>query len=367
MKKTISIWTVIVAVIVFATYAVRVKVPISLTSTKQHIRFQKGFKIPDNDQNVTHRHHDLSRVGNQLKLDRATCRPYLINKDALGQPLHDDCPQVFIIGARKGGTTSLVQYLSQHPNFTGANLNMDFHAGETGYFTRYYDNPWEWYKNQFSRNDTILCDSTVGNFVACDVPKKLYQTCSNAEKIKFIALLRDPVERFQSNFRFRVKVGFDGIYSQKSHISNFTIRALKRFNRKKAARGVDKAIEHPEKLLCLFLPSGNVLFEGLYLVHLYNWLCNFPSENFLILNSEEFFQNTAGVLKEVMTFVGLSPMDNEVIKLIVSKIYNANPDLQAEPEHHKLSESEREQLKVFYREFNSELFDLLEWPHSMWN
>ena len=348
-----------------ASYTVRVKMSISVVSTKQQVRLQDILN--ENQNMIEHRYHNLSRVGNQLKLDPKTCRPYLIDRDAIGQPLHDDCPQVFIIGARKGGTTSLTQYLSQHPNFTGANLDMNYHAGETGYFTRYYKNPWEWYKSLFSRNDTVLCDGTVGNFVGCDVPKKLYQTCSNAEQIKFIALLRDPIERFQSNFRFRVRIGFGGLYTEQSQISSFMIRSLKRFNRRKLTKGIDKPIEHPEKLLCLFLPAGNTLFEGLYLVHLHNWLCNFPSENFLILNSEEFFQNTADVLKEVMTFIGLSSMDDERINLIVSKKYNYNSDLQAAPKHHRLSELERKQLKIFYEEFNSELFDLLNWPHSMWD
>jgi len=347
----------------FTSYVVRVKVPMGVASTTRQVRFPKDSL--DKKLNMKQRYQNLSRAGNQLKLDPKTCSPYLINRDALGQPLHDDCPQVFIIGARKGGTTSLAQYLSQHPNLTGANLDMDYHAGETGYFTRYFKNPWEWYKSQFSRNGTILCDGSVANFVGCDVPRKLYQTCSNAEKIKFIALLRDPVERFQSNFRFRVRIGF-GVYTEQSQISPFLTQSLKKFNRSRLQRGIDKPIEHPEKLLCLFSPAGNTLFEGLYLVHLHNWLCNFPSENFLILNSEEFFQNTAEVLKEVMKFIGLSPMDNERINFIVSKKYNNNCDLQAAPEHHKLSELERKQLKIFYQEFNSELFDLLNWPHSMW-
>jgi len=147
--KTISIWAVIIILIMLASYAVRVKMPISVVSTKQQVRFPKPKDILNENQNmIEHRYHNLSRVGNQLKLDPKTCRPYLIDRDAIGQPLHDDCPQVFIIGARKGGTTSLTQYLSQHPNFTGANLGMSYHAGETGYFTRYYENPWEWYKSQ---------------------------------------------------------------------------------------------------------------------------------------------------------------------------------------------------------------------------
>lgn len=362
MKKTISIWAVIVIVIMFASYAVRVNVPISFSSTIDHIKLPKSFQDVEPSS-----YFNLSRIGNRLKLDHAKCRPYLIDKDALAQPLHDDCPQVFIIGARKGGTTSLTWYLSHHPNFTGVNLDKGYHAGETGYFTRYYYKyPWEWYKGLFLRNNTILCDSSVGNFVACDVPQRLHQTCSNAGQIKFIALLRDPIERYQSNFRFRVMVGFGGNYNEESQISRFLIRSMKRFNRKKAARGIDKPIEHPEKLLCLFFPSGNALFEGLYLVHLHKWLCNFPSENFLIVNSEEFFHNPAKVLKEVMAFIGLSPMDDDTINFIVSKKYNSNPDLKTEPAHHKLNESERKQLRAFYREFNSELFDLLDWPHSMW-
>ena len=47
-----------------------------------------------------------------------------------------------------------------------------------------------------------------------------------------------------------------------------------------------------EDFRCLFNPTRNLIFEGLYYVHLMTWLCNFPPENILILNSEEFFENT---------------------------------------------------------------------------
>ena len=72
------------------------------------------------------------------------------------KPLHDSCPHVFIVGAHKGGTTSLYQYLSKHPDFGGILLDKGPSAGETFYFqSRYEKCPWEYYASQFPVNKCL--------------------------------------------------------------------------------------------------------------------------------------------------------------------------------------------------------------------
>ena len=62
----------------------------------------------------------LSRFGDELGFDYSTCPENSIMTSSVKRsrpPLHNDCPQVFIIGVRKGGTSSLILYLTQHNNF----------------------------------------------------------------------------------------------------------------------------------------------------------------------------------------------------------------------------------------------------------
>ena len=84
----------------------------------------------------------LTRIGDGLNFDYSFCprNSIMLNSTRVNaKPLHDDCPQVFIIGARKGGTTSLYQYLSKHPDFKGILLNRISSAGETSYFSVRYE------------------------------------------------------------------------------------------------------------------------------------------------------------------------------------------------------------------------------------
>ena len=38
-------------------------------------------------------------------------------------PFFSDCPTLFVVGATKGGTTSMIQYVSKHEDFEAARLN----------------------------------------------------------------------------------------------------------------------------------------------------------------------------------------------------------------------------------------------------
>ena len=314
----------------------------------------------------------LTRLGNQLHFDYATCPKFslMLNDSVKRVGLHDDCPQVFILGARKGGTTSLIKYLSAHPDFVGANINDSYHAGETGYFSRFYHWNWWRYKEKFVGDGHILGDSSVNNMVNCIVPARIYRSCGNNMKsMKFIVLLRNPVERFQSNYRFRVHTGFVAYNNTHMNMSRFVNREIKNFYHAITKQGLDKNSmqDHINKLLCLFMPSVNVIYEGLYLVHLHQWLCNVPAENILILNSEEFFHHTADILSEVIHFIGLSPLDNEMIASIVSHKYNSNPELKLEQPQHALTRTERQRIKKLYKPFNTKLLKLLQWPPTLWS
>ena len=316
---------------------------------------------------------NLVRLGSQLHFDYATCpnSSLMVNNSIKRVARHDDCPQVFIIGARKGGTTSLIKYLSAaHPDFTGANINDSYHAGETGYFSRFYYRKWWRYKAQFVGNGSMLGDSSVNNLVNCRVPSRMYKFCGdNMKSMKFIVLLRDPVERFQSNYRFRVHAGFPAYVKNRMNMSYFVNREINSFHNAILRRelDVDTAQNHLNDLLCLFVPSINTIYEGLYLVHLHYWLCNVPAENILILNSEEFFRHTADILSEVIRFIGLSPLSNDMIATIVSQKYNSNPELKFEQSQHSLSQGERQRIKDLYQPFNLKLLDMLNWPHTLWS
>ena len=311
----------------------------------------------------------LTRIGSILNFNYSSCpkNSVMLNSARLNaKPLHDNCPQVFIIGARKGGTTSLYQYLSKHPDFEGVRLEKGPAAGETFYFSLHYDkHPWEHYISLFPQNK-ISGDSSVSNLVDCMVPERLYRSCGRA--VKVIILLRDPFQRYESNFRMRVRLKRKQMNSN-STISSVLMAELDRLNEMFVQRNtnVNDLTADINALLCLYGPAKNCIYEGMYYIHLHTWLCNFPAENILILNTEEFHNCSTHIFSQVLDFVGLEPLDDGILNTITEVKYNYGGKVEDEPDFRLLNSSDRKKLQTIYKPFNDKLFDLLKWHNVSWN
>ena len=309
-----------------------------------------------------------SRLGSQLQLDYANMCPngsLMLDKNRSSfVPEHQDCPTLFIVGARKGGSTSLYMYVSEHPLFKGVLLHKGPQAGETFYFSSHRWKTWNWnrYMQLFKNTtDHMTGESSVAYLVNCHLPERLWKSCG--KKAKIVILLRNPINRFESNFLMRL----GRKYASQTTLSTIVTRESAKFHSVSLKKGAHlQSIEHSwEKFRCHFFPADNMIFEGLYYVHIMNWLCNFPPENILILNSEEFFSDTQAVFEEVIEFIGLPPLDSNTTASITSKAYNTRtqrPRLQQ-----KMSETDRKKLKAIYETSNKPLLRLLSWEDLDWN
>ena len=271
----------------------------------------------------------LTRFGSNLKFDQQSCPTDSIMTNSTltnSPPLHDVCPTLFIVGARKGGSTSLLKYISQHPEFKGALLDRGLHSGETMFFRKKFKNlAWEEYMSWFpteSGRRLMTGESSVAYLVDCLVPRRIFEYCGRQAKI--VMLLRNPVDRFVSNFQMRVrarKIGKD------RHLAEFIQHEVDVFlhdtNREGSADTKQDLYHGWSSFWCKFPSTGNIIYEGIYYIHLMNWLCNFPAENITIINSEEFLQNTHKIVKQVFQFLGLRPLpDDETYKMPLAKVYN---------------------------------------------
>uniref|UniRef100_A0A1X7VCW5 Sulfotransferase domain-containing protein n=1 Tax=Amphimedon queenslandica TaxID=400682 RepID=A0A1X7VCW5_AMPQE len=254
----------------------------------------------------------LTRLGTDLATLslKDSCPPEsLMLKDWTNiRPVHSSCPAVFIIGARKGGTTSLYQYLSHHPDFEGIHLEDGPSAGETFHFSaRYSTENWKTYASRFPKASVMTGDASVGNFINCNVPSRLFESCGNFSKV--LILLRNPINRYVSNFLMRARFKKKH-YSNNTGLSTVINLEIDSFYNTLLKKGVSLSLSPDkwEQFQCLYKPAENMLFEGLYYIHLMNWLCNYPGSNMLIINSEEFYKNTTFILQQVYQFLGLSPL-----------------------------------------------------------
>ena len=307
-------------------------------------------------------HNSLTRIASQLDANKLSCpsNSLMLTDWQHTVPTHGSCPALFLVGARKGGTTSFYQYLSQHPDFQGANnLDSGPKAGETFHFSsRYYSEKWTAYMAKFPKQVVMTGDASVGNLVNCDVPRRIFETCHNFSKI--IVLLRNPVDRFYSNFLMRTQLGTRH-FGNNSVLSTTVKIEFEHYFEALIAAGIDpgKPIGQWTRYRCLFPPSRNMVFEGLYYVHLSNWLCNYPAENIMIINSEEFFSDTVKVLSQAFQFLGLSPVSNETLHYITSVVYNKGK--KSSLSHQWLTSADRKKIERVYEPFNKKLFELLNW------
>ena len=330
------------------------------------------FNLTSQDAHLTHKYYNdktLARIGSDLNFNYSSCpkNSIMLSSERLNaKPLHDNCPQVFIIGARKGGTTSLYHYLSKHPDFGGVNLDKGPSAGETFYLsTQYEKRPWEYYISQFP-DSKMSGDSSVGNLVNCKVPERLYTSCGKA--VKVIILFRNPLSRYESNFRMRVRLQTANT-KPSSKISTLLTAELQSLYKSFTHRNVstNHLSDSVNMLLCLYSPAINCIYEGMYYVHLHNWLCNFPAENILILSTEEFQTSSKRTFSQVLEFVGLNPLEDGILNTITEEKYNYGGKVEDEPDFRVLSSSDKEKLQKIYIPFNKNLFDLLKWHDVNWN
>ena len=311
-------------------------------------------------------HRMLVRLGSDLDfdLDRCPQGSLMTKRNQSFSPKHLDCPTLFLVGARKGGTTSLYQYISKHPDFEGTRLDAGPKVGETFYFSKYYTTKsWESYLSLFPSDGVMTGDASVGNLVSELAPRRLYESCGKQAKV--IMVLRDPIKRLHSNFlmRARLKKGHIGNETSIStivrlHLDGFFGEVFKRTLNVKDLPAVW------DKLVGLFRPSINLVYEGLYYVHLLNWMCNFPAENILILNSEEFFKNSTQILDIVYQFLELKRLDWVTYDWITSATYNRGN--YKVPHYQQFTYSNKMSLLGVYKPFNKALLELLQWENTGW-
>jgi hypothetical protein len=122
-------------------------------------------------------------------------------------------PDFLIVGAQRCGTTSLHHYLLQHPAVVGPRWSKGVHWFDTDYAHRD-----AWYRAHFptaARRERIGRRAGTRAVVGESSPYYLFHPYGAARMAaelpdtKFIALLRDPVERARSHHEHEVARGFE--------------------------------------------------------------------------------------------------------------------------------------------------------------
>ena len=250
-------------------------------------------------------------------------------------------PDFLIIGFVKCGTTSMYQYLMNHPDIHRSS------GKEIDYFDRFYSRGINWYKVKFplkskkffikniSKRKFLTGEATPRYIEHPHALKRIQKTLPNA---KFIILMRNPVDRAYSHYNMNMT-------SELEYLSFED--ALKK--EKKRIQGRYEKMQKIEDYYSWDYDIFGYLEHGIYVKYLKKWMDVFPKEQFLILETEEFKKNTSEVYNKTLKFLNLPKHTLEE--------YTFHKKLEYKTK--KINPETRKQLIEFFKPHNEELYTLI--------
>jgi hypothetical protein len=251
-----------------------------------------------------------------------------------------------IIGTPKAGTTSLFQYLAQHPKIKPPKEK------ELLYFSTNQYKGLKWYLKNFPIKDEADCFSFEATPSYMYYRKSLKRIKHLFPDIKLIIILRDPIQRAFSQWNFN-REGSSFLLGRPLALEK---RTFKTAIQEELA---GKKISHP---------LHKYVYRSEYSRHLANVYQIFDKDQVLVVDFEELKKQPQVVLAETTFFLGLENVYSQFNKseqrlegLLQTqdkenkkelKAYNANPNKE------KLDEETAEILKVYFEPFDEEIIQL---------
>lgn len=190
----------------------------------------------------------------------------------------------FLIGAQKAGTTSIYDWLGQHPDIEAPEEIKDFH-----FFTnpQHFKKGWEFIEKFYRKDKDIKVHGAVNYIYFSETAaKRLYEYNPEA---KIIVCLRNPVERAISAYKYFIR----------------TLQEDYNFS--------DALDRERNGLLNTYTELSNNTYveHGFYTQQLADYIKLFPSENIHYVFFEELTnkQLQVDVMEILLTFLEVTPKD----------------------------------------------------------
>lgn len=282
-----------------------------------------------------------------LKITRRSVQAYRV----MTSPLRLT-PDFLIIGGQRCGTTSLYNYLLEHSGIVSASTK------EVHFFDRSFRRPFFWYRAQFPTVFSKLYIQKVRNleFITGEAtpyylfhplaPKRVARTIPH---VKLIALLRNPIDRAYSQHWLETKLGYDTLSFEE---------AVDREEERIA--GEREKMLHDEGYESYNYRHFSYLARGLYADQLAYWMTQFPQEHFLILRSEDLYQDPARVVGQTLDFLG-APVEDVHIQGKEFKQYRepTKEGYKSNDKPPKMNPDVRKRLVELFRPHNARLSELV--------
>ena len=216
---------------------------------------------------------------------------------------------LMIVGAQKAGTTSLKNYLGEHPDiavhitkeFAYFQSEMDYEKGFEVSYKRSYP----------SNKGRVIVAKNAGLY-----EKELFLTRlkEHNKDCKIVFILRNPVDRAFSSYLMEKREGF-----------------------------IDFDSDHLAKILNPKNPIDKNFFRkfielGIYSEHLKNIYSNFQKENVMVFTFEQLKSNGGQVCKDIFSSLNL----NTDIEINTGNVYNERKNIRSKKMARLLNQLKRE-------------------------
>jgi len=356
--------------------------------------------------------HRIRTVADVLKIHDVLSKPNDGPRCKRHNGTHYVClPNVFLIGASKCGTTSLLDYLLQDPRVAHVRrrITPTDHHREVHRFDR-QSYAWAWPAVELAdewASSPVVADKaaavvhyTPHYLYAPTVPFEMRRFYPQPETLKFIVSLREPVARALSSYWFQhshlLRGADGGSVADFEALARGEMQARRRYDRCMAdqlqrhratidrrsvgsdSSGFRTNDAHYAALTVCFggeLRSRRLgsrhIDKGIYHDQIQRWWANFPRANFHFISLEQWARNASAEYHRLLSFL----FDGDVAppgawhtpQLDRKRL--VRPNARAQDPHQQLAPAFRQQLLDFYAPYNAWLqrmvgFNFSALPHA---
>lgn len=258
-------------------------------------------------------------------------------------------PDFLVIGCKRGGTTSLFNYLVAHPGIlrmyplSRGLKSTDFFFKRHGHSVRWYRShfPSERYRRRLAKRLGYRAIAGEASPYYVWDPRVAPRVKSVAPDVKCVLLLRDPVKRAWSHYQERCENNTEPLsFAQAIEAED------SRLDGELEKMGADP--EYYSEAYDFYSYKQ----RGVYAPQIRHWLEHFPREQLLVIYAEDLYRDTAETFGQVCDFLGVPRAE-----MATTKGYNSMPGSKDKPPQEVV-----EALRAYYAPLQHEVEELVGRP-----
>ena len=238
-------------------------------------------------------------------------------------------PDFLVIGAKRGGTTSLYRYLLATPQvlpMVPSSRLLPLAEDMKG--AHYFDSGWgrgpAWYRSHFpSERARRGAQATLGGPVVSGesspyylfAPRAAERAAATVPAVRIVALLREPVDRAHSHWKEQRRRGREPL----GFAAAIAAEPARLAGEEERLAGDDRAVSEAHE-------SQGYVRQSLYADGLRRWLEHYPREQVLVVWSDAFYRDPRPTYEAVCRHLGIAPAP-----LVDPRAWNSAPGSPVDP------------------------------------